>query len=89
MATLFVRHRVADYGKWRKAYDDFDTERRGMGVTSHGVYKLDGDAEDVTVYHEFKSVDAAKAFVASPRLREVMRSAGVQGTPEIWIANRD
>ena len=34
MATLFIRHRVADYAKWRKAYDDFDTERGGMGVTA-------------------------------------------------------
>ncbi|MSQ27978.1 MAG: cyclase [Dehalococcoidia bacterium] len=89
MATLFVRHKVADYAKWRKAYNDFDTERKTMGVTSHGVYQLDGDPNDVTVYHEFPTVDAAKTFAGSPRLKEIIVSAGVQGMPDIWFANRD
>jgi hypothetical protein len=88
MAILFVRHRVADYGAWRKAYDEFDAERKGMGVRSHGVYQLDGDQADITVYHEFDTMDAAKAFAGSPRLREVMTAAGVQGTPDIWFTNR-
>jgi hypothetical protein len=88
MATLFVRHRVANYGAWRKAYDGFDTERKGMGVTSHGVYQADGDPNDVTVYHEFATMDAAKAFAGSARLHEVMQGAGVQGQPDIWFTNR-
>ena len=89
MATLFVRHRVADYAKWRKAYNDFDTERRKMGVSSHGVYKLDGNPNDVTIYHEFASMEAAKAFAGSPRLKEAMQAAGVQGAPDMWFANKD
>ena len=89
MATLFVRHKVADYAKWRTAYNDFDTERKGMGVTSHGVYQMDGDPNDVTIYHEFATVEAAKAFAGSARLKGVMQAAGVQGMPDIWFANRD
>jgi hypothetical protein len=85
MATLFVRHNVADFGAWKKVYDEFDTERKGMGVTSHGVYQLDGNPNDVTIYHEFANMDAAKEFAANPRLREVMDSAGVQGQPDIWF----
>jgi hypothetical protein len=88
MATLFVRHPVTDYAKWRKAYDDFDAERQTMGVTSHGVYQLDGNPNDVTVYHEFATVEAAKAFAGSPRLKEVMAAAGDQGAPTVWITNR-
>jgi hypothetical protein len=88
MATLFVRHKVADYGTWRKHYDDFDAERQGMGVTSHGVYQLDGDPNDVTIYHEFSTMAAAKEFAESPRLKEVMTAAGVQGAPDIWFTER-
>jgi quinol monooxygenase YgiN len=79
---------VADYGKWRKAYDDFDQERQGMGVTSHGVYQLDGNPNDLTVYHEFKSMEAAKSFAQSPRLHEIMTAGGVQGQPDIWFTER-
>jgi hypothetical protein len=88
MATLFVRHSVADYGKWRQAYDAFDAERKGMGVTSDGVYQLDGNPNDVTIYHEFASMDAAKAFAGNPRLREILGQAGVQGAPDIWFTER-
>jgi hypothetical protein len=88
MATLFVRHAVADFGKWKQAYDAFDAERKTMGVTSHGVYQGDGDPNDVTVYHEFGTMDAAKSFAGSARLKEVMADAGVQGAPTIWFTNR-
>ena len=88
MATLFVRHTVADYSAWRKGYDEFDAQRRSMGVTSDGVYQLDGNPNDITAYHEFNSMDAAKAFAGSNELREAMGRAGVVGAPEIWFTQR-
>lgn len=88
MATLFVRHTVADYDAWRKIYDEFDAKRRSMGVTSDGVYQLDGNRNDVTAYHEFASMDAAKAFAGSTELQEAMAHAGVVGAPNIWFAQR-
>ena len=88
MATLFVKHSVADFGTWKKAYDDFNAERQSMGVTSHGVYQLDGNPNDVTVYHEFDTMESAKAIAGSPQLKEAMGRAGVQGAPDIWFTNR-
>jgi hypothetical protein len=88
MATLFVRHTVQDYAAWRKVYDEFDATRRGLGVTSDGVYQLDGNPNDLTIYHEFDSMGAAKAFAQSGELREAMGRGGVAGTPDIWFAQR-
>ena len=88
MATLFIRHTVTDYGAWRKGYDEFDAKRRSMGVTSDGVYQLDGNPNDITAYHEFASMDAAKAFAASNELRDAMSNAGVIGAPDIWFVER-
>jgi quinol monooxygenase YgiN len=59
-----------------------------MGVTNHGVYQAADNPDDVTVYHEFDSMDAAKAFAGSPRLKEVMNTAGVVGAPDIWFTNK-
>jgi hypothetical protein len=39
MVTMIVRHSVRAYGKWRRAYNGFDRERRGMGVKGHAVYR--------------------------------------------------
>ena len=88
MATLFVRHEVEDFARWKKAYDDFNAERATMGVTGHGVYQTEGDPNDVTIYHHFETMDAAKAFVQSSRVREVMTAAGVKGQPTVWFTTR-
>ena len=88
MATLFVRHRVGDFIAWKRVYDEFDAQRRSMGVTSQGVYQAEGDPTDVTVYHEFSTASEAKAFTESPELRDAMQRAGVQGTPDVWVTNR-
>jgi len=88
MATLFVRHDVADFGTWKQAYEDFTPERESMGVTGHGVYQADGNPNNVTIYHHFENMEAAKAFMQSPRLREVMMAAGVQGEPTVWFATK-
>ncbi len=85
MVRLFVRHEVADYGPWRAAYNDFDEERRSMGVIGAAVYRSVSDGNDVTIYHDFQTMDAAQAFVGSARLREVMEKAGVSGQPDIWF----
>lgn len=88
MATLFVRHNVGDFAAWKKVYDEIDTTRKALGVTSDGVYQADGNPNDVTVYHEFNTMEAAKAFAGSPDLRDAMQRAGVQGAPTIWFATR-
>jgi hypothetical protein len=81
----FVRHRVADYPAWRAVYDRFDEQRRELGVTNHAVYQTVGDPNDVTVWHDFSTREAAESFASSPQLRETMQQAGVQGQPDVWF----
>jgi quinol monooxygenase YgiN len=82
---LFVRHDVTDYTTWRKTYDGFDATRRRLGVTAQAVYRSVDNANDITVTHDFKTVAAAKAFVASPELKAAMEKSGVTGAPQVWI----
>ncbi len=88
MPTLFVRHQVQDYAAWRQVYDAFDTTRKSLGVTSHGVYQATGNPNDLTVYHEFKTMEEAQAFVGSAEVHGAMEKAGVVGAPDIWITQR-
>ncbi len=85
MVRLFARHPVADYATWRKHYDSFDDERSGMGVTGDAVFQAVDDPNDVTIWHDFSTREAAEAFISSPRLREVMAEAGVAGEPQVWF----
>jgi hypothetical protein len=83
---MYIRHEVADYAVWRKAYNAFDATRRKLGVIGQAVYQSVDNANDVTVTHDFKTADKAKAFASSPDLKTTMEKAGVKGTPQIWFA---
>ena len=59
---MFIRHEVTDYPAWRKIYDGFDATRRKLGVTAQAVYRSVDNPNDVTVTHDFRSTDKARAF---------------------------
>jgi hypothetical protein len=88
MATLFVRHTVADYAAWRRIFDDFSPTQQALGVTDKAVYQAADNANDVTVTHDFATLEAAQAFAGSPELKAAMHDAGVTSAPTIWFATR-
>ncbi len=81
---MFIRHEVADYGAWRKAYDSFAATQTKLGVTYQAVYQSTDNPNDVTVIHDFHSLEKAKAFAASNELKAAMEKAGVKGAPQMW-----
>lgn len=85
---MFTRHAVADYGAWRRAYDAFAPTQKKVGVIYKAVYQSADDPNDITVVHDFHSLEQAKAFAASAELRAAMEKAGVKGPPQIWYATR-
>jgi hypothetical protein len=87
MIRMFVRHEVADFDSWKKAYDDFGKERQGMGVVGDAVYRSIDNDNAVTVTHDFQGLEQARAFIESPRLKEVMTAAGVTSAPVVWFTN--
>lgn len=88
MTTLFVRHQVADYSKWRQVYDRFGSTQKTLGVQEQAVYQAIDNPNDITVRHEFATLEAAQAFGSSPELSAAMHDAGVQGAPTVWFTTR-
>jgi hypothetical protein len=82
---LIMRHPVADYDAWRRAYDAFDAERRALGAIGGAVWQSLDDARDVTVSTDFATAHAARAFAGSARVRAWMEQAGVAVPPEMWL----
>jgi quinol monooxygenase YgiN len=85
MATMFVRHTVDDYGKWKRVYDEFTPTRKQMGVMAASVHRDASDPNTLFVTHEFKNLEAAKKFADSQELKSAMAKAGVSGPPQIWF----
>lgn len=89
MTTMFVRHTVSDYKTWRKVYDDFAPVQKAKGVTAEAVYRAVENPNDITVTHEFATIEAAQAFAESAELKNAMQNAGVAGAPTIWFTRRE
>jgi quinol monooxygenase YgiN len=85
MASMFVKHKAADFGKWKRAYDEFDWARKQHGITAASVHRSPEDPNLIIVVHRFKDMDSAKKFANSETLQSTMQKAGVQGRPEIWF----
>jgi antibiotic biosynthesis monooxygenase (ABM) superfamily enzyme len=88
MATLFVRHKVADYAAWRRVYDAAKPQQDAAGVLGAAIYRSVDDPNELTVSHDFASVESARAWAASPELHAALESAGVLGAPTVWFTNR-
>lgn len=87
MATMFVKHKVNDFGVWKRFYDDFASVRKDKGVTGASVHRDAHDPNIVVVTHQFRDIAAANAFANSEELKSVMAKAGVSGAPDIWFCN--
>ncbi len=84
-ATLFVRHTVAEYDTWRKAYDAAEALRAKHGCSGQRVMRVPGDPNDVAATHEFPTLAQAEAFANDPALKAAMEQAGVTSLPRIEI----
>ncbi|MCH7971502.1 MAG: cyclase [Chloroflexi bacterium] len=87
MAHQFIRHTVADYDKWRAAYDGHESTRREYGLKEVGVHRGAENPNDITVVLEAESIERANEFAESIDLKKVMMEAGVQGPPDIWFTD--
>ena len=85
MTTLFIRHKVADYGAWKRVYDSVGPLRADYGVTAASVHRDADDPNDVIVVHRFADLAAAHAFTGAAELRTAMGQGGVVGAPTFWF----
>ena len=83
--TLVVRHKVADFSKWKPVFDAHEDVRKQFGWTSHQVLTETGDTNHVTIIGRIRSAAQAKDFGKSPSLKEAMQKGGVQGPPDVTL----
>lgn len=87
MATMIVKHKVADFGKWKPVFDEMQQDRLAHGWISHEIFRDAADSNLVTIINKLKNLDQAKAYGQSPELKAAMQKAGVISAPEIQFLN--
>ena len=83
--ALFVAQRVADYETWKRVFDSHLPARTEAGCLGHHINRGADDPNMVYVYCPATDAAKARAFLESPDLGDVMKTAGVEGPPTVHV----
>ena len=83
MIHVIVRHKVADYSRWKQAFDAHLNVRKAAGEVGNRLLLSVDDPRDVTIVMDWDSLERARKFAASDDLKQAMQGSGVEGVPEI------
>lgn len=85
MAYLLIRHKVANFAKWKRGYDAHSHARRKAGLREKTLLRSVRNPREVFILFQASDLKKAKGFASHPGLRKAMKNAGVVGKPEICI----
>lgn len=83
MIHVVVRHKVADYSRWKEAFDAHLNQRKAGGELGHRLFVSVEDPRDITVVMDWDSLERARRFLTSDDLKQAMQKGGVAGEPEV------
>ncbi|HEX2736476.1 MAG TPA: hypothetical protein VHM70_32965 [Polyangiaceae bacterium] len=83
LAGAIVRHTVADFDQWKKAFDEHAPARTQAGIIGYAVNRMSAEPNTVVIYLQAENLDSLRTFAASDDLKKAMSKAGVQGPPVI------
>jgi hypothetical protein len=88
MVHIIVRHKVADFAKWKPVYEDHRSMREAAGIKDQHLWRNADDPNEIILLFEAPDMAKAKEFADSTDLKEKMQAAGVQGAPEfVFLTN--
>jgi len=80
-SIMTITHKVANYEKWKPAYDGHDSVRLSNGLHNYVICRGIDDPNMVMIALKMDDVDKAKALASSQELKDRMKKAGVTGAP--------
>ena len=83
MAYMLIRHKVADYTKWKPMYEAHQSARDAAGLRDRLILRGIDNPNEIVILFEIGDVAKARAFAASPSLKTAMEKAGVVDRPDL------
>lgn len=76
--------KVKDYDTWKKAFDSNKQMRTDAGLVDRAIGYSVGDNHNVMIVYNVGDKKKAEDYFKSPDLKERMKAAGIEGTPETF-----
>lgn len=85
MPYLLVRHKVADYAKWKPIFDQHAKTRNANGSRGGQLFRNANDPNELLMLFQWDDLNKARQFAESNDLRETMQRAGVIDQPDAYF----
>jgi hypothetical protein len=85
MNYILIRHKVADFAKWKPVYDAHGSARADAGLKEERLLRNIENPSEVVLLFSASDLNKAKQFATSDDLRQRMQQAGVNDKPDIWF----
>ena len=83
MSYVMIRHKVANYAKWKRGVQRHAKFRKASGEKSFYVCRSSKNPNDLTVFCCWDTPVRMHKFVKSAALRKAMKDVGVISKPEV------
>jgi heme-degrading monooxygenase HmoA len=84
MQYTLVRHKVADYAKWKPLFDEHGAARKANGCSGHKLFRNTDDPNELLILLEIDDSEKVRQFAQSEDLREAMQRSGVADQPDMY-----
>ena len=88
MSYVLIRHKVANYAKWKRVVQAATAWRKASGEKGFQVFRSSSAPNDLTIVCGWDSTARMQKFVESAELRERMKQAGVVSRPQIHFFSK-
>lgn len=82
MKHLLIRHKVADFAKWKRAYTAHAPARQAAGLKELHLLRNVEAPNEVVILFAAANIAKAKALLASADMKAALQKAGVVGKPD-------
>ena len=86
MTYMFVRHKVADFEKWKEVFDSHSEAQLESGLKVEKILRNMEDPNEVFLLLEVTDMEKAKAFISSPDVPEAVEKSGmIDEHPDLYF----
>ena len=88
MPYVMIRHKIANYPKWKHGVKTFAKWRKASGEKCLYACRSSKNPNDLLVWCEWDTAARMQKFIKSAALRKAMKEVGVIGKPEVQFYNK-
>lgn len=85
MQYVLIIHEVVDYPVWKLVFDQAAGIRKEAGEIGYQLLRYDTKADKIVHFSQWSSLDNARRFFESEKLKEIRRKAGVKSPEFIYL----